>query len=64
MELKQRQAISYEIQAWTGSQWSWVSDGVVCKFGDARTTRRAAQFRTIWSLEIDDSGRPAKRELQ
>ena len=53
MELKQKQVILYEIQAWRGSQWSWASIGVVCTFGDAQTTRRAAVL--TWVLHCGNN---------
>ena len=64
MALKQRHVTLKEIQALTGKQWSCLRIAVTCTLEDARTTRWAAQFYTVWSLEIKDSGRSLKRELQ
>ena len=47
--------------------WRVTSETVwelVCTLEGAWTTRQAAQFCVLWSLEIKESGRPAKRELQ
>ena len=49
------------VRAWANDQWSWASIGVACTFGDTLTTKRCAQFCTLWSLEINDSGRPAEK---